>query len=74
MGRELGPRYFSGGKKTQSLVDQLFFELYPWINSDELNLIKMQYTATTILTLALDAGKTQQEATAISKEFKADDR
>ena len=64
--------WLAAGQKKRSnkpLVDQLLLELNPWMNTQELQLLKSKYDKVSIGILALDAGYTEKQAQAVSKEF-----
>jgi hypothetical protein len=62
----------SKGKDTGKtpLVDEFLMELYPFCNDAELDLLKSQHDRDSIKSLAMDAGKSDQEVKALSDDAK----
>lgn len=70
-GKQQRPWIAASQKKrsSSSLVDQLLLDIDPWMNSEELQLVKSMHDKNSIHVLALDAGYTEKQAAAVSKEF-----
>lgn len=69
--KQYHPWIAAKGKESKTkIVDEFLMELYPEMNADELKLLRAQYDAKSIKSLAQDAGKSDSEIKLLVEDAK----
>jgi len=70
-GRQYRPWISAKSKRSQTkLVDAFILEIYPWLNSDELELMKSSHNTESFTKFVMSAGKSDSESKAIIDDWK----
>lgn len=70
-GRQYRPWISAKSKRSQTkLVDAFILEIYPWLNSDELELMKSSHTTDSFSKFVMSAGKSDSDSKAIIDDWK----